>query len=195
MLENKQELDKRKFAVIKGRLFQVKFCVTCKIFRPPGASHCKHCNVCVERYDHHCPWVGNCIGRKNYPDFFYFLTYLDAFILTVLCESLYFFSQFGSEADYSPSAKEDYLGIAVFVITLLCIIFVTSLHYFHIGFTLNNLTTYSSTKMNAIVFMYSNPFAKSSTVANLKAVFCFKRKPLFNFRAQVELQLSRLVSF
>ncbi|RVE53071.1 hypothetical protein evm_002168 [Chilo suppressalis] len=69
--------------LVRGRPVKLKYCFTCKMFRPPRASHCSLCDNCVDRFDHHCPWVGNCVGKRNYRYFYTFvvsLSFLAVFV-------------------------------------------------------------------------------------------------------------------
>ena len=62
----------------------LKFCETCLIFRPNKAAHCNLCNNCVSEFDHHCVWLGTCIGRNNYKLFFAFVISLNCLLVTVI---------------------------------------------------------------------------------------------------------------
>lgn len=40
-------------------------CQFCDIKKFKFSSHCKTCRYCVLRRDHHCAWIGNCVGFHN----------------------------------------------------------------------------------------------------------------------------------
>lgn len=48
-------------------------CPECKVIKTARSRHCSICNQCVERFDHHCPWINNCVGIKNHNAFMMFV--------------------------------------------------------------------------------------------------------------------------
>lgn len=67
---------------------QYKFCEECQCHRPPRAHHCKKCERCILRRDHHCNWLGVCIGYYNYKYFILLLYYQTIFLVLIVSETL-----------------------------------------------------------------------------------------------------------
>ncbi|THU64000.1 hypothetical protein C4D60_Mb01t21820 [Musa balbisiana] len=47
----------------------ITFCTLCDLEVKKHSKHCRSCDRCVDGFDHHCRWLNNCIGRKNYTTF------------------------------------------------------------------------------------------------------------------------------
>ncbi|XP_046642114.1 probable palmitoyltransferase ZDHHC11B [Daphnia pulicaria] len=51
------------------------------ILSSPQTKHCSLCNKCIEGFDHHCKWLNQCIGSRNY--FHFVISITSACILCV----------------------------------------------------------------------------------------------------------------
>lgn len=61
-----------------------KFCQVCRLYTGPTAQHCEDCKVCIEGLDHHCPWMGHCVGKGNLGAFLCFNCVWLTYVLFVL---------------------------------------------------------------------------------------------------------------
>jgi palmitoyltransferase ZDHHC9/14/18 len=122
--------------IVKTHFLRIKFCQNCLIFRPPRTSHCYECNMCVERFDHHCPWIGTCVGRGNYGLFICFVGTLWVLSILAVVQSILVMVWEG------PSqAAAFYPNLLLSVLGFLAFLFLCSLFFFHIFLTLKNQTT------------------------------------------------------
>ena len=64
-------------------------CSECIVKRIPRSRHCQSCDKCVEKFDHHCPWVGNCVAKRNYRQFIGFLSSTSGLCCSTLGFSVY----------------------------------------------------------------------------------------------------------
>jgi hypothetical protein len=65
-------------------------CPKCGVPKPARTHHCSSCNRCYFRFDHHCPFIGNCIALKNMKPFMLYLYYSgDMFFIAGLSTLFY----------------------------------------------------------------------------------------------------------
>ena len=63
-------------------------CRKCNVAQPRGAEHCEFCDVCIEGLDHHCPWMGKCIGKKSVGKFYVFIVVSFASLCYIFFDSM-----------------------------------------------------------------------------------------------------------
>lgn len=80
---------------------EANFCVTCMIRTPLRSKHCRRCQRCVAKHDHHCPWVYNCVGINNHRHFFLYLGCLTLGILVYDWLIYYYFGLVSAKASES----------------------------------------------------------------------------------------------
>lgn len=56
----------------RGRIGRCKRCFKQK---PERAHHCKVCKSCILKFDHHCPWINQCVGLRNERHFVLFMAW------------------------------------------------------------------------------------------------------------------------
>ncbi|PPQ91424.1 hypothetical protein CVT25_014312 [Psilocybe cyanescens] len=165
---------------VRTDVVRVKYCPTCKIYRPPRSSHCKMCDNCVDGCDHHCQWVNNCVGRRNYTTFFALLVAATTTLIMIICTSalhLYLVTR-KEHTNFRHALSGPGIGSAVVFSLSICVIWpVAALLSYHMRLLLLNITTIEQIRNQAHKTLIPgppppNPFSHGNWRRNLLAVLC-----------------------
>ncbi|KAG0289624.1 palmitoyltransferase for Vac8p [Linnemannia gamsii] len=136
-----------------------RWCDLCQIVKPDRCHHCKECDQCVLRMDHHCPWVNSCIGYNNLKFFYLFILYASLLAIWVIgttvpilviaysrCDQNNFFLAWMQldSAQHPPECVIDVQWAVITALSFFLTVFIMPLTAAHTHYILNNRTTIES---------------------------------------------------
>lgn len=138
-------------------------CHSCHVRRPLRSKHCRNIRRCVHRFDHHCPFVGNTLGRDNY-------RYFVLLIYTHMLFSLLF--QFTAIISiWRGPSTWSFIFFCLYLLLWMGAIF--SLVHYHTGLLINNMTTNEHMGVGKYSYFrnrhnnFDNPFSKGNAWDNI----------------------------
>ena len=128
---------------IKDTDYLLPYCETCQIVRPLRVFHCRICDKCIIRHDHHCGFVNNCIGKDNHLKFFIFIIFagLHSLFVSIYCVIAYFIC-LNKEPMWGEVSK--IICIVVFIFAVLIALMMGYFVTAHIIMISSNVTTSES---------------------------------------------------
>ena len=124
--------------------------------------------------DHHCPFVSNCIGQRNYPLFFYFVTFLFLNSIMVLVDIIFELArrtkqtELRGEVNIKLAIKQYPVLLAIGIWAIIVAPLLASLLGYHCKISAKNETTNEEMK-KLLVHYKTSPYDSGSRAGNFSA--------------------------
>lgn len=117
-------------------------CHGCMVYKPDRVHHCQVCGSCILRMDHHCPWVANCVGFRNYKFFLLALFYAIVSMMLLIASMLPRFTKvFAPVLDTNYFLRRDLPIALVFGTACLLLLVIGCFFCFHLYLATHAMST------------------------------------------------------
>ncbi|OMJ81550.1 hypothetical protein SteCoe_17957 [Stentor coeruleus] len=126
------------------------YCTVCFCDQPLRARHCKACGYCVAVFDHHCPYIGNCVGEKNKLLYFWYLIFQssECWLALWLC-----YEDMKKINDWDIWCKTNIVFVIIGFVPFLLGILITCLWVYHLMLGFKNWTTYEVLRWSEVYYL------------------------------------------
>ncbi|OBZ84439.1 Palmitoyltransferase erf2 [Choanephora cucurbitarum] len=154
-----------KEVTISGTVVRLKYCETCCIYRPPRAKN----------EDHHCIWLNNCIGKRNYTTFFTFIICATILCCYTIAFSFYHvfivFQETGQS--FQASLLKTPVSFFVAIFCLLLLVPIGSLTSYHCFLMMRGVTTHEQLRSNLAQAPFEDhPYNFGNPLKNIYHILC-----------------------
>jgi len=118
-----------------------RWCRKCIKVKPDRCHHCRVCQRCVLKMDHHCPWINNCVGYYNYKFFFLFITYALLILFWVSITSFVNFLRSVATEDVLEIGSDSFMIVFCWLYCTLFAVALGGFCTFHTYLLIQNFTT------------------------------------------------------
>lgn len=167
LLEDSSESGTDKITIEKRKDGSLRTCNHCQLRKPDRCHHCKQCDRCNLKMDHHCNWIANCVGNNNYK-YFFLVVFYGAFSL-ILFVATFWETVVVGLCDDDNSEFFMLFVVTVYALGILLAVAVVGFMFFHLWLIWNSYTTieFCEKKRGKVANFTKSPYSQG-TLNNYK---------------------------